>query len=307
MVLGKRVEQDIRYERQRTINTILINSIDAFCSVVPIIIGGVMTYYDYLSGASFVAIYLVSHNIGYQFNELSYFINTYKSTEQLRERYSFLLQDTSSQMDDQASVPLFPIVADHVSLRFEDKVLFKKLSLEIKAGEKVALIGPSGCGKSTLLNLLCGQVSLDSGSVTYDGQTLAQEQIARSVSYILQDSYIFDGLSLEDNITLGKALDKLKMEQVLDRVNLAFLKEHLLYGEQLSGGEKQRLEIARSLYHNSDLILADEVKANLDKENARQISRILLRLPQALVEVIHHYDDEILAQYDQVIDLSHED
>ena len=87
----------------------------------------------------------------------------------------------------------------------------------------------------------------------------------------LQDSYIFDGLSLEDNITLGKALDKLKMEQVLDRVNLAFLKGHLLYGEQLSGGEKQRLEIARSLYHNSDLILADEVKANLDKENARQI------------------------------------
>lgn len=143
--------------------------------------------------------------------------------------------------------------------------------------------------------------------MTYDGQTLAQEQIARSVSYILQDSYIFDGLSLEDNITLGKALDKLKMEQVLDRVNLAFLKEHLLYGEQLSGGEKQRLEIARSLYNNSDLILADEVKANLDKENARQISRILLRLPQALVEVIHHYDDEILAQYDQVIDLSHED
>lgn len=266
-----------------------------------------MTHYDYLSGASFVAIYLVSHNIGYQFNELSYFINTYKSTEQLRERYSFLLQDTSSQMDDQASVPLFPIVADHVSLRFEDKVLFKKLSLEIKAGEKVALIGPSGCGKSTLLNFLYGQVSLDSGSVTYDGQTLAQEQIARSVSYILQDSYIFDGLSLEDNIILGKALDKLKMEQVLDRVNLAFLKEHLLYGEQLSGGEKQRLEIARSLYHNSDLILADEVKANLDKENARQISRILLRLPQALVEVIHHYDDEILAQYDQVIDLSHED
>ena len=70
-------------------------------------------------------------------------------------------------------------------------------------------------------------------------------------------------------------------------------------GSSFHGGEKQRLEIARSLYHNSDLILADEVKANLDKENARQISRILLRLPQALVEVIHHYDDEILAQYDQ--------
>ena len=73
-----------------------------------------------------------------------------------------------------------------------------------------------------MLNLLYGQVSLDSGSVTYDGQTLAQEQIARSVSYILQDSYIFDGCHWKTISPLGRPLDKLKMEQVLDRVNLAF-------------------------------------------------------------------------------------
>ncbi|MET3557001.1 ATP-binding cassette subfamily C protein [Streptococcus rupicaprae] len=299
-----RVEQDIRYEQQRTLNSMIINSIDAFCSVIPIIIGGMMTYYHYLSGASFVAIYLVSHNIGYQFNELSYFINTYKSTKQLREKYAYLLEDDNVETNEQPSISLFPIVCDKLSLSFKDKLLFENLSFEIKKGEKIALVGASGCGKSTLLNMIYGEISPDLGKVTYAGQTLGKEQIAKSISYILQESYVFDGLSLEDNITLGEAFDDAKMDDILNRVNLAFLRGQILHADKLSGGEKQRLEIARSLYHDNELILADEVKSNLDKENASQISNILLSIPQTLVEVIHHYDDEILARYDKVIDLS---
>lgn len=302
--LSKRVAQDICYEKQRTINTIIINTIDAVCSVMPIIIGGVMTYYGYLTGANFVAIYLVSHNIGFQFNELSYFINTYKSTKQLRDDYAFLLEDDRVEDNNLTYTQLFPIAFDHVCLRFEDKLLFDNLSFKIQQGDKIALIGESGCGKSTILNMIYGEVSPDFGRVTYDNQVLEKEQIDKSVSYILQESYVFDSLSLEDNITLGKPLDDLKMTQILNRVNLAFLKGQLLYGEQLSGGEKQRLEIARALYHDCHLILADEVKSNLDKKNAEQISEILMSLPQTLVEVIHHYDDELLEKYDRVIDLS---
>ena len=65
--LHKTLEQEIAYEKQRTLNSLFINGIDAFCSVAPIVIGGFMTYCNYLSAASFVGIYLVSHNIGYQF------------------------------------------------------------------------------------------------------------------------------------------------------------------------------------------------------------------------------------------------
>lgn len=303
-VLSKRVNQDICYEKQRTMNNMIINSIDAICSVIPIIFGGVMTYNGYLTGANFVAIYLVSHNIGYQFNELSYFINTYKSTHQLRNDYTFLLEEERVEDKNQAIVPLFPIVFDNVCLRFEDKLLFNNLSFEIRKGEKIALIGTSGCGKSTILNMIYGDVLPNSGKITYAGQNLNKKQIEQSISYILQESYVFDGLFIEDNITLGKSLDDMKMNKILNRVNLACFKGQILYGEQLSGGEKQRLEIARALYHDCDLILADEVKSNLDKKNAGQISDILLSLPQTLVEVIHHYDDKILDKYDTVIDLS---
>ncbi|MBJ8349119.1 streptosactin export ABC transporter GggC [Streptococcus zalophi] len=303
--LTVRINQDIHYEQQRTVNNVIINSIDAFCSVVPIIIGGVMTYYDYLSGASFVGIYLVSYNISYQFNELSYFINTYKSSKKLRDQYAFLLQDNNSENIGLITKSLFPIVFDQVSLKFGDKNIFQNLSFTIQQGEKIAIIGPSGSGKTTLLNMIYGAIVPDSGEISFSGQVLEKRQHSMLISYVLQDSYIFDGLSLEENIALGKSINSHKTHQILTSVNLLSLKNHqLIYANELSGGEKQRLEIARSLYHDSQLILADEIKSNLDKTNASRISEILMTSPQTLVEVIHHYDDETLARYDKIIDLS---
>ena len=82
------------------------------------------------------------------------------------------------------------------------------------------------------------------------------------------------------------------------------MKNRTLSNNSLSGGEKQRLEIARALYHDSQLILADEIKANLDSENSRKISALLFSLPQTVIEVIHHYTEEDLKHYDQVIHLS---
>ena len=90
------------------------------------------------------------------------------------------------------------------------------------------------------------------------------------------------------------------------KTGLEHLKNRTLSNDSLSGGEKQRLEIARALYHDSQLILADEIKANLDSENSRKISDLLFSLPQTVIEVIHHYTEEDLKHYDQVIHLSKE-
>lgn len=303
-VLTNRIDKFIYYEKQRTINNLLINSIDAFCSVVPLIIGGFMTYNNYLKGSVFVGIYLVSHNISYQFNELSYFINTYKSSKQLRDNYSFLLTEKVEKKNHSTHSSLFPIRISDVSLKLGDKIIFKNFSLDISEGDKIAVIGPSGCGKSTLLNMIYGHVLPDSGEITCQGESMTEKKLSHAMTYILQESFVFEGMSIEDNIALGKAIDDDRLVNILNRVGLSFLKGHLLSAQNLSGGEKQRIEIARSLYHESQLILADEVKSNLDKTNAQQISNLLLQLPQTLIEVIHHYDEDTLARYDKVVDLS---
>jgi len=299
------LDAEIRYEKQRTLNSLFINSIDAFCSVAPIVIGGFMTYYGYLNAASFVAIYLVSHNIGYQFQELAYFTNTRKATQYLCEKYQVLFTN-SSPISTSTFQNIYPVQLENISLEKEGQVLLSPLSMHIKKGEKIAIIGESGSGKTTLLNIIHGELAATSGRIAFAGQSLSRQEITSVSSYILQDSHYFDTLSLEDNILLGMPKKRERLNHILKTTGLEHLKNRTLSNESLSGGEKQRLEIARALYHDSQLILADEIKANLDLENSKKISDLLFSLPQTVIEVIHHYTDEDLKRYDQVIHLSKE-
>lgn len=262
-----------------------------------------MTYYGRLTPASFVAIYLVSYNIGYQFQELSYFINTRKSSKNLCDKYQFLAERTKT---DETISPknCFPIKCEHVFFSHQGNIILSDFSITINAGEKVAIIGESGSGKTTLLNLLFGVLQPDSGHITFNDQELNQEARQQIGSYILQESYYFDNLGLYENISLGKPINHEKIEDVLTKVRLPYLKEkNRITNQSLSGGEKQRLEIARSLYYEKDFILADEVKFNLDKQTAQEIEDVLFSLPQTVIEVIHHYSDETLKRYDKIIEL----
>ncbi|RSI87945.1 ATP-binding cassette domain-containing protein [Streptococcus mitis] len=299
------LDTEINYEKQRTLNSLLINSIDAFCSVTPIVIGGFMTYYNYLDAASFVAIYLVSHNIGYQFQELAYFTNTRKANRTLLNKYQKLL-DQSNFISPRSIENIFPIQLNTISLEKYGNSLLSPISMHIKQGEKIAIIGESGSGKTTLLNIIHGEETPTSGQISFAGQNLSRKEITSFSSYILQDSHYFDTLSLEDNILLGLDKNKETLNHILKKTGLEHLKNRTLRNDSLSGGEKQRLEIARALYHDSQLILADEIKTNLDLENSRKISGLLFSLPQTVIEVIHHYTEEDLKHYDQVIHLSKE-
>ena len=102
---------------------------------------------------------------------------------------------------------------------------------------------------------------------------------------------------------MGQELDSVRIEEILQQTGLKALQGKTPSNQTLSGGEKQRLEIARALYHNRQFILADEVKANLDLKNQEKINQLLFSLPQAVVEVIHHYSEEDLKRYDKVIKL----
>jgi putative ABC transport system ATP-binding protein len=161
------------------------------------------------------------------------------------------------------------------------------ISLQLHAGEYIAIMGESGSGKSTLLNLIAGLDLPDSGRITVDGQDLAQlDDAARTrvrrakMGFVFQAFHLLPHLSVERNVALplalngcGAAAAAQRIEAMLSAVGL-LARRHSSPGE-LSGGEMQRVALARALVHRPQLVLADEPTGNLDADSAREVLALL--------------------------------
>jgi putative ABC transport system ATP-binding protein len=182
--------------------------------------------------------------------------------------------------------------------------VFHELEAEISAGEFVMLVGPSGSGKTTLLNLISGIDLADSGLVRVCGQDLArlserERTLLRRerIGFVFQFFNLIPTLTVEENlclpIELKRGLDGAAREralELLERVGLADRAN--TFPDRLSGGEKQRVAVARALAHDPDLILADEPTGNLDEESAdalvHWIEEMLRPARKTLVLVTHN-------------------
>jgi putative ABC transport system ATP-binding protein len=165
------------------------------------------------------------------------------------------------------------------------------LSARFEAAESIALLGPSGSGKSTLLNLLSGLDVPDAGRVEFAGQDLARWNDdartlwrRRHVGFVFQFFNLLPALSVLDNLTLpqnllgvGAKLARQRAQQMLDAVGLSARAGS--YADTLSGGEQQRIAVARAIVHQPDIVLADEPTGNLDAATAG----VVLELLQTLV------------------------
>lgn len=168
------------------------------------------------------------------------------------------------------------------------------VSLDIQAGEFVSLMGPSGTGKSTLLNLVSGIDRPDSGQIIVDGTDvtkLSRTQLAdwraANLGYIFQTHNLIPVLTAYENVELPTLLLKLSASQRRQRVELALEAVGLSdraghYPRQLSGGQEQRVGIARAIVAHPKVVVADEPTGSLDSETSQQVQVLLQRLNQEL-------------------------
>src|SRR5512145_1764065 len=178
---------------------------------------------------------------------------------------------------------------DGLVKRFGPRAVLDGLGLQVAPGEYVAIVGESGSGKSTLLNLIAGLDRPDAGRVAVDGTDLAALDDAdrtrarrRKLGFVFQSFHILPHLTVEQNVELplvllGARRDEraARVQQLLDAVGLGNRGAGM--PRELSGGELQRVAVARALVHRPALVLADEPTGNLDPDTARTVLELLAR------------------------------
>ena len=197
---------------------------------------------------------------------------------------------------------------------FGDRTVFSDLNLNFDAGKVYALIGNSGCGKTTLLNMLAKLEPYDQGSIQYKGKDLRKIKpttyFRNELGYLFQNFGLIDNKTVSENLDLGligHKLDKQKKretkEEVLDRVGLSYIQlDQKVY--ELSGGEAQRVALAKIILKDPPLILADELTAALDPETSQEIMDLLLTLKnKERLIIIATHNPTIWKQADQVVSL----
>lgn len=230
------------------------------------------------------------------------FLNMLKNNEELSKGRALVLE--AGKVKDGVSVKNF-------SFAFGDRDIFKNFSYELADGGTYAVIGESGSGKSTFARLLTKELDGYKGEVTVYGQDLneiSEKSLFESVAVVPQEAMIFKD-SLFNNITMYDSSITEESEEYKDivkKLNLEGLaqkeKEGTLDVLQASGGEKERISIARAMIRKPKILILDEPTTGLDPDNAREVKKIITNLDGVLRLVItHDYDEEYLKKFDGVI------
>lgn len=205
------------------------------------------------------------------------------------------------------------IIFDNVSFSYDGvENTFSDLSFRITKGSKTVILGKNGCGKTTLINMILRLISPDKGEIMLCNNDIDKLDINRYrelFGVVSQDVYLFNA-SLIDNIFLDREINKERFEHILDILNLKGLVEEKGYeynvgenGSMLSGGQKQKIALARALITEKPIIILDEATSNLDIETVEHIKKLFnTELKDCTVICVTH-SEELTSYFDNVIEL----
>lgn len=197
----------------------------------------------------------------------------------------------------------------NISKSFGDKVLFKNFNLKIKQGEYVIFSGVSGCGKTTLLNMIGSLEEVDKGKIIVDGIDISnrksqQHYFSNIVGFLFQNFALIEDKTVCDNLKIVKKSNQsgISIQEALKRVEMEGKMNSKVY--TLSGGEQQRIALARLMIKKCNLILADEPTGSLDSKNASEVMSILEKMnKEGKTVIVVTHDEEIKNRCERVIEL----
>ncbi len=226
------------------------------------------------------------------------------------EKLSFANQDHEDKRDEKFEFD-DKITATDLQYAYGDKKVLNGINLELEKGKKYAIIGESGSGKSTLAKILLGRLDDYNGSIKIDDRELnaiSRKSLYSNVVPVNQNVFMFND-TIRENICLYNDFSDEQIQYAVDKSNISKLVDSLpqkldtVYGEtsrDFSGGEKQRISIARCLVRNAEFLILDEATSSLDFKNSRLIENTVLSLAQTVLVITHKIDEQILNKYDKV-------
>ena len=198
-----------------------------------------------------------------------------------------------------------------------ERIIFENFSFTISKGDMVAIMGKSGSGKTTLLNIIGGLESIDKGTYLFNGKDVSKfnekellQFRRKNISFVFQNFALINEYSVMDNILLPlkyryRNIDKKKLadaRELLDKLDIAYVLDQKI--DNLSGGEKQRIAIARSLISNTNVILADEPTGALDEKSGYMIMELFKQMKnigKTIIIVTH--DIDVAKKCDYIINI----
>ncbi len=197
----------------------------------------------------------------------------------------------------------------NVSKKFGDKTVFSNFNITIEDGEFIIFAGASGCGKTTLLNIIGGLEKPDAGYVLINGEDIYKrknntEFFKKTVGFLFQNFALIENKTVAENLNLIEKKDRtdITIADALKRVGLANVENTKVY--KLSGGEQQRIALARLLLKKCSLVLADEPTGSLDAENSKVVLKALKEMnEEGKTVILVTHDEGIVAKARNVVKL----
>jgi len=286
----------------------IIGILSVSITILTMIVGMFLALKGFITVGQIFTLSFISNGISSPLMELSSIVPEYLSGKKIVDKYDELIEMNETNQDKRVDFEK-EIVTKDLGLT-KDKKILENINITFEKGQKYLFAGESGSGKSTLTKLLLGQMEQYDGEIYWDQHNLkeiSEESIYENVTYLPQEAFIFND-TIRNNLTLfNNTISDEKIYEVIDFVNLKELINNLKEGldyvineekSNLSGGEKQRLALARGLLYLKKVLIMDEATSALDNENFKDIENKIASLDDiTVINICHRITDELKSKY----------